>query len=181
MKKKPKKICCGPQRYLSFENWLSSKKSLAIPDIEGVRFRIAKQQDFHIEYSFIILETYILCILCQNQQCLLPELVPEPWPVVPCKTSSLSQAVRCTSPASRSTTSTLRPAGQWTSRLLSLHFARCLDKPKDHRSRINLVFQLAPEKLGRFETKAWNFFSVLKRAIFSNSAQSQVRPISRGL
>ncbi len=50
-----------------------------------------------------------------------------------------------------------------------------------HRSRdprINLLFQFVPEKLGRFETKGWNFLVFLKHAIFSNSPQSQVRPIS---
>jgi hypothetical protein len=48
-------------------------------------------------------------------------------------------------------------------------------------TRINLVFQLAPEKLGRFETKGWNFLAFKTCYFFSNSAQSQVRPISRGL
>jgi hypothetical protein len=43
-----------------------------------------------------------------------------------------------------------------------------------------LGFQFSPEKLGHFESKGWSF-SLLKRAIFSNSAHSQVRPISRGL
>ncbi len=47
-------------------------------------------------------------------------------------------------------------------------------------TQINLLLQIAPEKLGRFKTQFWNF-GFFKRAIFSNSAHSQVRPISRDL
>ncbi len=50
---------------------------------------------------------------------------------------------------------------------------------RSQETRINLLFQFAPEKLGRFETQCWNFGVFLKHAFFSNSAQNQVRPISR--
>jgi hypothetical protein len=53
--------------------------------------------------------------------------------------------------------------------IMGFSSTRFMDQVR-HRSRetrINLVFQFAPEKLGHFETKGWNFLVFnLKRAIF---------------
>ncbi len=48
-------------------------------------------------------------------------------------------------------------------------------------TRINLLFQFAPEKLGRFERQCWNFLAFQNVLFFSNSPKSQARPISLGL
>ncbi len=56
--------------------------------------------------------------------------------------------------------------------LQDLSFTRHLqNRSRESReSRINLVFQLAPEKLGRFETKGWNFL-VLKNVLFFSTTK----------
>ncbi len=64
---------------------------------------------------------------------------------------------------------------------ISQAFTKYLPHHRSRETRINLLFQFVPEKLGRFKTQYSNFL-VFKNVLFiSKLAQSQVCPISRCL